>query len=243
MACLSPFRNQSRRLRVRCGSIAALICFAIVPLPAAEQAAKGTATTPVIWRAREFRMLQGATAEVLGAPQLTENRTPIAVRFGGERDGLIFPVNPIAGKEAFTIEVLFWPDATGSPAQRFVHVEDTRQNRALIETRITPERRWYLDTFLYAHPREPGLTLVDRNKLHPCDRWYWAALVFDGMTMAHFVNGVKEREGRIEFGPMGEGRTSIGVRLNQVFWFKGEIAEVRFHPQALSASALQRVTE
>jgi hypothetical protein len=54
------------------------------------------------------------------------------------------------------------------------------------------------------------------------------------------VNGVKEKEGKIVFGPMSDGRTSVGVRLNQVFWFKGSIAEVRFHPEAVAASRLQR---
>ena len=58
--------------------------------------------------------------------------------------------------------------------------------------------------------------------------------------MAHFVEGIKESEGAIEFGPTGERRTSVGVRLNQVFWFKGGIAEVRFHPRALHGVELQR---
>ena len=40
---------------------------------------------------------------------------------------------------------------------------------------------------------------------------------------------------------MKPGRTSLGVRLNQVFWFKGAIREVRIHPAALDAAALQRV--
>lgn len=200
----------------------------------------GSATSETtIWTARESGSLQNARAEVLGAPRAVTAGGRPAVFFDGVRDGLIFPVNPVAGRRAFTVEVLFKPDGSGPPAQRFVHFEDAKLNRGLIETRITPERQWYLDTFLFAHPREPGLTLVDRTKLHPCDRWYWAALVYDGTTMSHHVNGVKEREGRIEFGPMVEGRTSIGVRLNQVFWYKGEIAEVRFHARALPAAELQ----
>jgi hypothetical protein len=163
-----------------------------------------------------------------------------ALRFNGSSDGLIIADNPIKGRAAFTIEVRFKPHADGPSAQRFVHIEDTHENRALIETRITPDKQWYLDTFLYSHPTEKGVTLVDKTKVHPCDRWYWAALVYDGKVMSHFVDGVREQEGAIDFGPMGAGRTSVGVRLNQVFWFKGEIAEVRFHPRAVAVPELQR---
>ena len=214
-----------------CGTL--LLCGCVQSIPVTSPA--------TIWRANDSRTLAGKTAEVLGAPTEKAEGGRRSVVFDGRRDGFVFPINPIAGQRAFTIEVLFNPDGSGAPAQRFVHVEDAHQNRALIETRITPERQWYLDTFLYAHPREPGLTLVDRNRLHPCDQWYWAALVYDGATMRHFVNGVKELEGRIDYGPMTEGRTSIGVRLNQVFWFKGAIAEVRFHREALAPPALQSV--
>lgn len=191
------------------------------------------------WLPRDFTVLGGKRATVLGAPRLTDDPRLPFVQFDGKSDGLVFPINPIAGQRAFSIEVRFKPDRHGPAEQRFVHVEDVKQNRALIETRITQDGRWYLDTFLYAN-REPGLTLVDKTKLHPCDRWYWAALVFDGKTMRHYVNGIKELEGRIDFGPMAEGRTSIGVRLNQVFWYQGEIAEVRFLPLALDEASLQK---
>jgi hypothetical protein len=39
---------------------------------------------------------------------------------------------------------------------------------------------------------------------------------------------------------MQDGQMSIGVRLNQVFWYKGAIREVRFHPVALAPAVLQR---
>ena len=206
---------------------------AVVTLRAAE-------TTPVVWRLEDARLIRGKAPTVLGAPRAIVEDGRTVLQFNGATDGLVVGENPIEGLRAFTIEVRFKPDGDGPEAQRFVHVEDSAQNRGLIETRVTRDRQWYLDTFLYAHPKEPGLTLVDRTKLHPCDRWYWAALVYDGKVMAHFVDGKKEREGQIQFGPMAAGRTSLGVRLNQVYWFKGAIAEVRFHSRALPATELQR---
>jgi hypothetical protein len=223
-----PFVRASRLLVVLLGGCG-------IPAVSA-QSGEGT----VVWRVDDTKAVAGRVPQVLGAPRAVVEDGRKALRFNGSSDGLILAENPIQAQGAFTIEVLFKPDGDGPAAQRFVHLEDVAENRALIETRVTPTRQWYLDTFLFSRPTEKGVTLVDPQKLHPCDRWYWAALAYDGAVMAHFVNGVKEQEAAIAFGPMKEGRTSLGVRLNQVFWFKGCIAEVRFHPRALGASALQR---
>jgi hypothetical protein len=198
------------------------------------------AAETIVWRLEDAKRVGGQAPTILGAPRAVVEGGTSALRFNGQSDGLIIARNPIQGWKAFTIEVLFKPDGDGPAEQRFVHVEDAKQNRGLIETRVTPGKQWYLDTFLYQHATEKGVTLVDREKLHPCDRWYWAALVYDGSVMTHFVDGVQEKQGTIDFGPTVEGRTSVGVRLNQVYWFKGAIAEVRFHPQALAATKLQR---
>lgn len=69
------------------------------------------------------------------------------------------------------------------------------------------------------------------------------ALVYDGKTMASYINGVKELEGEVTFEPMTNGRTALGVRLNRVFWFRGSIKEVRFHPAAIEPSKLQHIEE
>ncbi len=201
------------------------------------------AADPVVWRVDDPKRVGPHQPTVLGAPRIVVDAENKVLRFNGTSDGLIIADNPIKGHAAFTIEVRFKPDGDGPAAQRFVHVEDSRENRALIETRVTPDKQWYLDTFLYSHASTKGLTLVDKTKLHPCDRWYWAALVYNGKVMSHFVDGVREQEGAIDFGPMVAGRTSVGVRLNQVFWFKGEIAEIRFHPRAVAVTELQRTLQ
>jgi hypothetical protein len=223
-----------------------ILCTIASPLWAAAQpkrAGDANAAPPgagaVIWRFEDLRGGGRPATTVLGAPRGVAEAGRKSLRFNGESDGLIMAQNPIEGWRAFTIEVLFKPDASAPPAQRFVHLEDSKLNRALIETRVTGEH-WYLDTFLYSSPTDTGVTLVDKEKLHPCNRWYWAALTYDGKVMSHYVEGRKEKEGVIDFGPMAEGRTSVGVRLNQVFWFKGCIAEVRFHPRSLSSGELQR---
>jgi hypothetical protein len=81
--------------------------------------------------------------------------------------------------------------------------------------------------------------MIDKTKLHPADRWCWVALRYDGKQMASFVNGVPELTGPVTFAPMAEGKLSLGVRQNRVFWFKGAVKEVRFTPEALAPEKLQ----
>jgi hypothetical protein len=135
--------------------------------------------------------------------------------------------------------VLFKPDGEGPAEQRFLHIQDSQERRVLIETRVTKERTWALDTFLRASDSDK-LTLLDPAKVSPGDRWYWVALVFDGKTMSHYVNGDKQLEGPVTFPAMSAGRISLGVRQNRIHWFKGSISQVRFTPAALAPAALKR---
>jgi hypothetical protein len=57
--------------------------------------------------------------------------------------------------------------------------------------------------------------------------------------MIHYVDAAKEKEGTVSLDTMTAGQISIGVRLNQVNWFRGAIKEIRFHSAALKRSALQ----
>jgi len=194
-----------------------------------------------VWRLDKTEAVADHATKVLGQPQVVDGTQGKAVRFDGTRDGLFVPVNPIAGWDTFTIEVLFKPEAGGLAEQRFFHIQDEREARVLMETRLTPEGQWALDTFLM--DGEHRLPLLDRTLLHPAGVWAWVALRYDGKRMTSFVNGQKELEGSVVFASMKPGRTSLGVRQNEVFWFKGSIAEVRFHPIALEAGSLQRPTD
>jgi hypothetical protein len=224
------FPWNSRRMRMLVSLLAPLLataCAATVP-PALHSG-------DTHWVLRDVARVAGHATEVVGSPRVADD----AIVFDGTRDGIFVPRNPLAGWPAFTIEVRFMPDGTGSPEQRFLHIEDSLKRRVLMETRVTPDKQWTLDTFLF-QDAEHKRTLLDRTRLHPTDRWYWVALVYDGRKMSHYVDGVLELEGDVEFVPMSEGRTSLGVRQNLVSWFKGAIAELRFAPVALPAERLRR---
>lgn len=203
--------------------------------------AVGCATAPPShsWRLDQLNSIGGQAPEVLGAPRPMTRDGRSALCFDGKADGLFLPVNPIEGWPRFTIQVLMLPEGDGPEEQRFLHIQDAQEHRVLIETRVDPNRQWSLDTFLRATDTAK-LTLLDRARTQPTDSWYWAALVYDGKTMRHFLNGVQQLEGQVDFPPMGSGRISLGVRQNRIHWFKGCLAEVRFTADALPPGSLQK---
>lgn len=194
----------------------------------------------VIWKTGNPVEIGGHPVEIIGSPEVVSGETGTSVYFNGKGDGLILPVNPVGGWDRFTVEVLFKPDVSGPEEQRFVHFQDDDGNRGLIETRVNPDGSWSLDTFLYNSGDDTGLTLLDRGITHPGGEWYWAALMYDGQTMSHYVNGNRELAGEIAFEAAASGKISLGMRMNQVHWFKGHIRELRFHNDAVPAESLQR---
>ncbi len=204
-------------------------------LGAENPAAAAAPAVPVVWTLDQVTSVGGLVPTVLGAPRVTEGEH--AVHLNGVDDGLVLSVNPLAGLREFTIEILLEPEAGGRAEQRFFHVEDDAGSRVLLEIRMCSDGQWALDTFMLSG--KSGLALLDRSKLHPAGRWYWVALRYDGRRMTHYVNGQQELEGRVDFAPMQAGRTSLGVRLNRISWFKGALGEVRLHGTALDAAALQ----
>ena len=125
-------------------------------------------------------MVGGFQPVVLGNPKIKIETTDSSLYFNGVDDGLVLPVIPIEGWQQFTIEVKFKPAGDGPVAPRFIHFEDTLFNRGTIELRLTPDGQWYLDAFLRNGKTGKGLALIDSTKLHPADKWYWAAMVYDG---------------------------------------------------------------
>jgi hypothetical protein len=216
---------------------------ALAAAPLAAQSggdSAGPASAPAVWKFDSLAAVGGVAPIVIGAPIVAIDGSIKSVAFNGSSDALNVPANPIKGWSRFTLEVLIRPDLDGQPEQRFFHIQQRNPNsRALLEIRLTPEGKWALDAFLEAGP--DSRALLDRSKLHPAGEWSWVAMEYDGQNLTSFVNGVKELQGEVDFTPMVSGQTSVGVRINRVYWFKGRIAEARFYPSALAPSALARV--
>jgi acetyl esterase/lipase len=201
----------------------------VQPLALPAQAA------PTTWRVDNVERIGGYPVTVLGTPKVVQTDIGAAVEFNGSTDGLVLDANPLTGLATFTIDVVFQPSTDGPEEQRFFHVEEAETgNRALIELRMLAGQGWALDTYLRSG--EAGLTLLDRALTHPAGRWHVATLTYDGKTMTHYVDGVQELSGETTFAPLRAGRMSLGVRLNQVSWFKGRIHSIRLSPQARAST-------
>jgi hypothetical protein len=188
-------------------------------------------TSSTVWNVDRLKSIGGHVTAVLGSPTVIEIGKGKAVQFDGVKDGLVVDALPLAGAKQFTLEVVFRPDSDGPAEQRFLHLQqDGTESRILIETRVQGDK-WYLDT--YIHSPRGNLALFDPNNTHPTEKWYNAALIYDRKTMRHYVNSVEEMSGNLALTPLGHGKTSIGVRMNRVFWYKGAIRKVRFTPRVL----------
>jgi hypothetical protein len=189
-----------------------------------------------VWEVDNRESIGGHDTVVLGLPEVIRTDYGMAVQFGRDGDGLVVDALPLAGAKKFTLEIIFRPDTDGLREQRFLHLqEDDSESRILIETRLTDDDRWYLDT--YIHSDKGSKALFEPEKTHRVGRWYNATLVYDGREMRHYVNGFLESSAELEFGPLGEGKTSIGVRMNRVFWFKGAVRKVRFTERVIDPEA------
>lgn len=186
----------------------------------------------VTWKINSADNVDGRAAVRIGNPQVINTANGKALLFDGLDDGLVVNTNPIAGAATFTVEAVFRPDAGGTTEQRWFHIqEEANDNRVLLEIRLTGDQ-WFLDSFIKSGDEKR--TLYSENFKHQTGEWYHVALVYDGTTMRHFVDGRGELSGPLAIRPLGEGSTSIGVRMNRVFWFKGAISKARFTPRALS---------
>jgi len=189
--------------------------------------------TPTVWTLDNLARVEGHAITVVGSPRMVQTSAGPAIEFNGEGDGLLLDVNPLAGLTRFTVEVLFSPAINGPEEQRFLHLEEAGTgNRALIELRMLSPTTWCLDTYLKSG--DAARTLIDRSLVHQAGRWHVASLVYDGTSMAAYVDGVPQGRGDVAFAPLASGRTSIGVRQNLVSWFKGMIRAVRVTPDALA---------
>jgi hypothetical protein len=193
-----------------------------------------------VWMFDQTSSLGGHPTTVLGHPQVIDSAFGKAVQFNGVDDALFVGVHPLAGTAAYTWEVIFRPDADGPQAQRFFHLQEQdpatgkdTDNRMLFEIRIMPGG-WCLDSF--ASSNGNNRTLLNCKLLHPLDKWYRVTAVYDGKELRNYVDDELEGEGSLSLVPQHPGHTSVGVRINKVYWFKGAVLTARMTRHALPQS-------
>jgi hypothetical protein len=191
-----------------------------------------------LWTFDRLDRLGDHPTTVLGDPRVVDTAVGKAIEFDGVDDAMFVDVHPLAGAETFTWEAIFRPDG-GRTEQRWFHLQEAgTDNRMLFEIRVI-EGRWCLDS--YGHSGEAQKALMNRGSLHALGAWYHVAAVYDGREFRNYVNGAQEGAAEIRLAPQGPGRSSIGVRVNLVDYFKGAIHLASFTRRALPASEFLRV--
>jgi hypothetical protein len=217
-------------------TIAAAILIA-APRAADQQGPKGNGQDTQVWTFDRLDRMGGHATTILGNPRVIDTPAGKAIEFDGVDDALFVDVHPLAGAETFTWEAVFRPDG-GAPEQRWFHLQQANSDdRMLFEIRIV-DGRWCLDSYVHSATGEKAL--IDRTKLHALGAWYHVATVYDGREFRNYVDGVQQGSAEIRLTPQGPGRTSIGVRMNLVNYFKGAIRAARFTRRALSPAAFLR---
>jgi hypothetical protein len=183
------------------------------------------------WLVSDLLKKDSEQIQVKGNPQKNNEGCREAVFFDGKRDGIFLDAMPLRGLQQFTIEVIFKPERGGNFEQRFFHCGEIRGNRVLLELRAN-EDEWYFDAFIKVD--DQSIAMIEPTFAHPLDRWYRVAFVVNKGDLTTYVNGEKELEAKIDFTPIERGKTSLGVRLNELSWFRGAIEEVCITPKALN---------
>src|SRR5262245_44482890 len=202
------------------------------------------ANAQVTWNIDNTTNIGGnAVTTVVGSPTVVSTPFGNGLKFDGN-DGIVVDTDPVAGAANFTVEMLFRPDPIvlmSSNQPRVLHLQtfpNPPDHRATLETRVTGSN-WYIDTFLQApNAANPStnasLTLQAMTKLHPFGQWYNYAMTYDGTTLKSYFNGQLDASGPLAVQAMAAGRTSLGMRMNQVNFFEGLIAKVRFTTSVVS---------
>ncbi len=214
--------------RTMLGGMAALAAY---PARAAER--------PETWTFDRLDRIGGHRAGVMGAPKLVRSPYGRAVKFDGVSDGLFVESHPLAGASRFTFEALFRPDG-GAFEQRWFHLEGNAPaggdgGRMLFEVRVE-DGQWYLDAFIKGDGYRQ--VLIVPEKRFPVGRWYHVAQSYDGTTYRSWVNGALQAEAVTPFRAQTAGRSSVGIRLNRIWPFKGAVAKAAFvRDRALAPAA------
>jgi Concanavalin A-like lectin/glucanases superfamily len=217
-------------------AVTAVIVITALPAPVA-QIVESNGQAPEVWTFARIDRIGGHPTTVLGEPHVIDAPGGKAVEFDGVDDALIVDTHPLADAGEFTWEAILRPDG-GVVEQRWFHLQESdSDNRMLFEIRVS-DGRWCLDSYLHSAVAQHAL--MNRERLHPLGVWHHVASVYDGREFRNYVDGVQEGAFVMPFQPQKAGRSSIGMRMNRVNYFKGAIQLARFTRRALDPTEFLR---
>ncbi len=207
-----------------------------------------------VWELKSLKNTGGHRMQVFGNPEVVKTEHGKAVKFDGIDDRLLVDNNPIGDSKEFTIEVIFKPDFAYdiSNQPRFIHFQDLDDtlsgwplaNRVMIELRLTPDKKWYLDGYMMTDAGER--TLVNRTLTHSAGEWAHAALTYKDNTFTTYVNGIRETSGVVTFNEKllnKVGKVSIGGRMDRRNYYCGLIKTLKITRKALEPRQFIRLDD
>ena len=210
-------------------------------LPPPDLAPADVAPQPTInWVVDNTTSIGGITPTVLGSPTVTAMDAGTALCFDGTQDGLLLATNPIQGMQRFTIEMLVYPEFTGTEDSRLIHMGGTSATspRLVVQMHANASGTWHALIGFYSAGTQTDIEDTTYN--HPSNQWYWLAVTYDGQTARVYVNGVLENSSTFTFNPMAASSTSLATRQNGQYFFPGCMRDVEFFNSALPASQLEK---
>lgn len=198
-------------------------------------------STSTVWNIDNLSEIGGNDVFCYGSPVVVSTEYGNAVCFDGIDDRMEIDSNPVGNSNEFTVEMVFWADSSfgNSFAPRFLQIQDPNdsvQKRIMIELRLTPEGKCYMDGFMKTDIERKAL--IDESFLHQINRWNHVAITYANDTLTTYFNGRKELQGKISYKDRiinAEGRTSLGGRMNNCGYFKGLILKVSVAQLALDS--------
>lgn len=194
------------------------------------------ATEPVytaIWNLNSLDTIGGHNVVVVGNPQLVKTDIGDAIQFDGNGDQILIDFNPIKDAKAFTVELVFKPDASypNNTAPRFLHFQDPNdpeEKRVMIELRITENNECYMDGFIKTDIE--NLALIDEAYVHPTGVWQHVAITYNEGNFTTYFNGIKELTGTVKYSKEiinAIGKTSLGGRMDKRSYYAGLIKTLK----------------
>ncbi|WP_281228876.1 LamG domain-containing protein [Flavobacterium aquiphilum] len=206
------------------------ILFVCFSLATKGQNSENKTKTNTEWLVANLLREKSNTTEISGNPQITNSPYGEAVAFNGKDDALFLNELPLNSLQEFTLEMIFKPDLNGVFEQRVLHIGESRESRILLEIRAV-DSNWYFDVFAVSGTNKKPL--ASEKLIHPLGKWYHVAFVVTPNKLTSYVNGKLELQEAFTFLPITTGKTAIGVRLNKVSWFKGDIYKIRITPKEI----------
>ena len=189
----------------------------------------------VLWNIDNLMLIGGFSATAAGHPQLTDSQQGAALEFNGKEDSITVDSLHFANSGTFSIVIVCCPKPGGRNRQRLVQMVETEGSRGVSIDVETMDDGFYV--ICTASGQQQQMVLKDSSKIHDFEKWYSLSLVYDGIYLADYINGLGEVCSDFSLQPLNPGKTTIGSDSTNKMSFKGTISKILISRKVLEPEA------